>query len=183
VHKLVDSYGVPIADLLRPGANLSGVDLSGGSYIGVNLNAADLSNSILRGTDLSNSSFVAANFYNADIRGTNFTGAIMLGADLRNTDISAAIFDKANIALSRWPRDEPLPFGWRTYEFFNKTPRVNIEDYNTHKEIRADKDLLNTYAALVGCPLDLLDMLWAAHSELSPFEFRELISAVSKMGK
>ena len=70
---------------IAPGANLSGVDLSGAYLSGVDLSGANLEGASLRGANLSWANLSEANLVGADLHGAN-----LVGADLRGVDLSGA---------------------------------------------------------------------------------------------
>lgn len=78
------------------GLNLSGVDLSGGSFIG-----ADFT-----GTNLSNADLTGATLVDANLTGVNLSGATLIGADLRGAFFQGANLQGANLSTATLARAE-----------------------------------------------------------------------------
>ncbi|RXK85172.1 TIR domain-containing protein [Chlorobaculum sp. 24CR] len=75
--------------------DLSGADLSGGSFKAANFSGANLSNAIFRDAKLN-----GANFVGADLRQTDFSNADICGANLIRSDLSGANLDGANLSMT-----------------------------------------------------------------------------------
>jgi uncharacterized protein YjbI with pentapeptide repeats len=75
--------------------DLSGADLSGGSFKAANFSGANLSRAVFRDAKLN-----GANFAGADLRETDFSNADICGANLVRADMSGAILDGANLSMT-----------------------------------------------------------------------------------
>lgn len=92
------------AELLGPGANLRGLDLSKQSLQRINLRGADLSGANLSGSDLSSAALDGAILRGADLhdaclRNARLTGADISGADFTGADVRGAVIDGSTDAV------------------------------------------------------------------------------------
>jgi hypothetical protein len=79
-------------------AHLRDADLTGANLTGAKLIRADLTHAKLIRADLARAKLIRAKLTGADLTGADLTGADLTGADL---------------AEARWPRDAPVPVGWK----------------------------------------------------------------------
>ncbi len=92
-----------LADLLRNGVSLAGINLDGAWLEDVQLPKATLVNSSLRSAHLSRADLRGANLEHADLTGANLvaanlSGAYLRGAILTDARLSAATLDGADLA-------------------------------------------------------------------------------------
>jgi hypothetical protein len=85
------------------GANLRAADLADANLIRVYLDRAHLRGANLTGANLTGAKLIRADLTGAKLIGANLTGANLTGADLTGADLAGA----------RWPRDAPVPAGWK----------------------------------------------------------------------
>jgi hypothetical protein len=98
-----------------PPLNLSGLDLSGGTFSGEFYTAAD-------GLHLKAANLVVANLSGSDLRGATFTSVFLDGADFTGADLRGADFQNASAAgaddLPGWSNNPPEP-GIKRAKFVN----------------------------------------------------------------
>ena len=92
----------PFDQLVAPGADLRGEDLTGADLRGANLTGADLRGADLRGADLlrvylRDANLRGANLRGADLTGANLTWANLGGANLGDADLTGANLTWANL--------------------------------------------------------------------------------------
>jgi hypothetical protein len=110
------------------GAHLDGADLMGADLNGAILYRADLMSARLRDADLTGAILARAILTDAilvgaDLTGAHLDGAILTGANLVRAHLNGAYLDGAildaealngaNLTNARWPRDAPVPRGWK----------------------------------------------------------------------
>ena len=111
--------GADLTGAILNGAILNGADLDGADLTSASLDRADLTGASLVGADLTSADLTGAILNGAFLNGTNLGGAILDGADLTGanldgTNLSGAILDGADLTGAMWwPRDAPVPEGWR----------------------------------------------------------------------
>ena len=91
-----------LADLLRNGVSLAGINLDDAWLEGVSLANATLVRSSMRGANLANANLSGANLEGADLRGAHLVAANLCDANLKGADItdarlSAATLDRADL--------------------------------------------------------------------------------------
>ena len=104
-------------------ANLGGMNFTGAKLGGANLTRVfalqvDLTSADLRGANLSKARLMKAKLTDAHLDGSTLDGAYLSPADLRGADLTGADLGGADLTLAdltraRWPRDTPVPEGWR----------------------------------------------------------------------
>jgi len=85
------------------GANLRGADLARANLIRVYLDRAHL-----RGANLTDANLTGAKLIRADLTGANLISANLTRAELTGADLTGA-----DLTGARWPRDAPVPAGWK----------------------------------------------------------------------
>lgn len=92
---LIAEPGADLSGLTLYWANLTGMDLTGGTFVGTDLYAADLSNTILTSAYMHQANLDMANLESADL-----SYAYMLEAGLSGADLSYAQLDFAYLVLA-----------------------------------------------------------------------------------
>ena len=95
------------------GANLRAADLAGANLIRVYLDRAHLRGANLTGANLTGAKLIRADLTGAKLIGANLIRAKFTGADLIGADLADADLADADLADARWPRDAPVPAGWK----------------------------------------------------------------------
>jgi len=101
------------------GANLTGTRLRGAGLTGAHLTHANLTRADLRGANLTGADLRATGDLGADVHaGANLTQADLTGADLTRADLTGVDLTGtrlrgANLTGARWPRNAPVPAGWK----------------------------------------------------------------------
>jgi Pentapeptide repeats (8 copies) len=100
------------------GAHLSGADLTGASLTSAGLSGAHLADADLSGAHLSGAVLKRARlstwvYSSAYLAGASLTGADLGGADLTGADLTGADLTGADLTDAQWPRDAPVPEGWK----------------------------------------------------------------------
>jgi len=94
-------------------AHLSDADLTGANLTDAILNDASLISAVLRGADLAGAKLIHADLTGADLTGADLTGADLTRAKLIHAKLIHADFTRADLTDVRWPRDAPVPEGWK----------------------------------------------------------------------
>ena len=110
------------------GANLRDADLADAILIRVyldrahlrraDLTGADLTDAILNGaslihTDLTRADLTRAKLIHADLTDAVLIGAVLTGANLTRANLTGADLTGADLTDARWPRNAPVPAGWK----------------------------------------------------------------------
>ena len=73
---------------IKPGMDLSGVNLSGVNLTGADLTGTNFTNANLTGVNFTNANLRSANFTNSNLTGVNFTNAIISLSDFKNATLT-----------------------------------------------------------------------------------------------
>ena len=112
----LDGANLTRADLTRAvlvGAHLTRADLTDANLDGAYLEVADLARAVLRGAYLAGANLAGANLTRADLARAVLRGAYLAGADLAGADLAGANLEVADLTGARWPKDAPVPQGWK----------------------------------------------------------------------
>ena len=118
--RLVDADlgGAILTDADLTGADLTGARLTGADLTLARLPGADLPGANLTGADLTWADLTTTDLSDADLTGADLTEArlteaILAGANLDDADFSGAELAEADLTGAKWPRDMPVPEGWK----------------------------------------------------------------------
>ncbi len=95
------------------GAYLSKANLAGLRLAGATLTQSTLTDANLEGEDLAGADLTHADLRGADLRGANLGGALLTDADLTGADLDEADLTGADLTDATWPKDVPVPEGWK----------------------------------------------------------------------
>ena len=112
-----DSLSLLFQAMVKPGSDLSGIDLPGANLVKAALSKVDLSASNLSGTNLTKADLTEADLAGSNLTQTIFTGAILTpadltlanltGADLCLANLDEASLKKADLLLDQFGRGQP----------------------------------------------------------------------------
>jgi uncharacterized protein YjbI with pentapeptide repeats len=103
-----DLTGADLTDAYLRSAGFSDANITGAYLAGAFLNGADLTEANLGRADLTN-----AHLFGANLTATNLTRANLSRADLSRADLSETNLSEANLTGATWPKDVPVPEGWK----------------------------------------------------------------------
>jgi uncharacterized protein YjbI with pentapeptide repeats len=95
------------------GANLTSADLTSADLRGANLTRADLTRADLTQANLSDANVAMADLSDANLSHANLSHANLSHANLSHAKLSDADLAGADFAGVIWPRDTPVPKGWK----------------------------------------------------------------------
>ena len=101
--------------------DIRSIDLTGVILIGADLTCAidagttgaDLIGADLYGADLTGAQLDGANLLGATLIGAHLTRAYLTFADLTQANLRGAQLDGAHLDGARWPKNAPVPAGWK----------------------------------------------------------------------
>ena len=94
-------------------ASLQGASLQGAYLNGAHLQEADLTGARAAEAHLGGADLTIAHLNGAYLERADLTRANLAGADLEGADVSDVIIDVTDLTQARWPRDAPVPEGWK----------------------------------------------------------------------
>jgi Pentapeptide repeats (8 copies) len=93
--------------------DLRGAKLISAILLRANLASANLLRANLTGTNLVGADLTGAHLVSADLTGAGLRSANLTGADLTGADVKGAHLVGADLTDVKWPRDSPVPEGWK----------------------------------------------------------------------
>ena len=105
--------GARLDKAILNGADLTEAVLNIAYLRSANLKGADLTEADLSNANLGDTYLLRANLSGADLTGADLTDADLTSADLSGANLTDADLDGANLTDAKWPKDAPVPEGWK----------------------------------------------------------------------
>jgi hypothetical protein len=114
------------------GANLFGAVLTRALLVGAKLALANLTLAHLTGAFLARANLVGADLVGADLTTANLASADLTTANLGDAVLTGADFTRAVLTEAVWPRDAPVPEGWKLGTGSGRLQRAGTDPGPTH---------------------------------------------------
>jgi hypothetical protein len=153
--RLIDLRGAELRGASLVGAHLDDANLDNANLDDANLNGAHLHGAYLRGTYLRRTWLYGADLSDANLIGAHLSGrnlgdvnlqhahlelADLKSADLRRADLSGTHLSRADLSDALWPKEVPLPPGWKRNQLLDRLQRVRQDPAPEETDAPAERE-------------------------------------------